>query len=159
MERPIQITTREQRRDSICGLFERAERHISVLLPKLDGYTFNSANITEQLTKFIQKHLNNRVQILVENDKQVIQYNERLIQLTRRFSSYIGFRRLRKDRDNPIVGFIVVDETHYLYQRDYSNPESVMAFDSRKEARVYQKQFDAMWNIEPPMPGLHTLGL
>lgn len=156
---PIHVTTRAERREQIYALFDSAERQISVFATMLDGYTFNSARIEQCLVQFVTGHRGNRVNFLVENERQVIQYNERLINTARRFSSYIHFRHLKAERDNATISFIVIDDKHYLFQRDYSNPESTITFNKRKEARNYQKQFDDIWCASPPMPGLRTLGL
>ncbi len=156
---PIHVATRVERREQIYALFDSAERQISVLSTILDDYTFNSSRIEQSLSQFVIRHQDNRVNFLVENDRQVIQYNERLIRAARRFSSYINFRHLKAERDNATVSFIVIDDKHYLFQRDYSNPECIVAMNMRKEARHYQKQFDEIWRASPPMPGLHTLGL
>ena len=83
---PIHVTTRIERREQICALFKSAERQISVLATVLDDYSFNSPEIEQTLSHFITRHKGNRVNFLVENDRQVIQYNERLIRAARRFS-------------------------------------------------------------------------
>ncbi len=155
----IHFHTRDERRDIINSLFSRAHRSITVFAPTLDAYTFNTSSLAGHLSDFVIRHRGNETRFLVENHRQVIQCNERLMGLARRFSDFIRFRQLSEEHTGRTDCFIVIDDNDFLFQRDVTSADGLAIYNDRNRTTQYKQQFDDLWQHSTTMIGLNTLGL
>ncbi len=153
------IRGRDEIRDHIAALVERAGREVAVFAPQYDAFYFNTARLADALARFAARHRQNRARVLVEDTEQLLRDNERVVELIRRFSDAIELRQL----DEQDVGlrelWVCTDHNGYLQQLDVAKPECVVDFNNRQEAAALVRRFDEVWNRGVPLPGVRTLGL
>lgn len=142
----------------IAELIGQAQRSILVLANTLDLPGFKSADMEARLSKFVTLHPQNRARFLIEDEVYFVRHNPRLIELCRRFSTYLQVRRLAPDYWPPEELIIVADEIGYL-KRSTTQPPILAHMNSPAEARPLARRVKDLWEYGEYLPELHPLGL
>jgi len=143
----------------MAPLLEHARRKVLVFSPRMDGYYFNKAQITQALAGFAAAHRNNRARFLVEDAAQTLRDNVRLIDLCRRLSDFVQMRQVVEEDRGLREMYIVVDDKDYVQQPDVLKPEYIVGTDARREAMALATRFERMWERSVAVPEIHPLGL
>ena len=155
----VHTNTRGDLRDAIVKQLGHAHRHIAVFAPVMDGYCFNTAHVAQTLARFAASHRQNLVRVLVENDRQVLRDNERIIELIRRFSDFIKMRRVGERHIGLTEMFIITDSSGYLHQPDLTKADCLLDFTDRYKSSQLSRKFEQIWDASEPITGVHPLGI
>lgn len=143
----------------LCNLVAKAESHIQALGPILDPMLFSTSRVTEALTHFLSLNRSNRVDLLVEDSRQVLRDDARLIGLLQKMSEYAELRELAEEDRGQRDLYFCVDRRHYLHQPDISRAECLLADNNRDIAMTLANRFNDCWHRAVPVALSRTLGL
>ncbi len=155
----VHISGRAEAVRFVAQLFEQAQHSILVFAPSLEPVLFNHGNVAERLASFAVAHRRNLARILVEDATSSVQHNQRLAELSRRFSDFIKFRQVDEDHSSLREMYLIVDERAYLHQPELDKAEYFAALHDRRRARLLSREFERMWDRSQPITEVHTLGL
>jgi hypothetical protein len=93
----------------------------------------------------VRQHQNAHVWVLVENSRNILQQGHRLIELARRLSSHVQFRRPPPEYRNYGKTFLLCDDTGYFYRPQASRYEGTANFNNPGETAVLKKYFMEVW--------------
>lgn len=155
----VHTNTRDDLREAIGKLLGHAHRQIAIFAPVMDGYYFNTVHVTQTLARFAAGHHRNLARVLVENDRQVLRDNERIIELIRRFSDFIKMRRVGENHVGLTEMFIIADSSGYLHQPDLTKADSLLDFSDRYKRSQLSRKFEQIWDASEPITGIHPLGI
>ena len=153
------IRDRDAIRDHIAALIEQAQRDVAISAPRFDGYFFNTARFAEALAAFAIRHRHNQARLLVEDARQLVQDNGRLIGLSRRLSDFIHIRQVGEEHTGMRDMFILVDRNGYLHQQDVERHECLVDFNGKNKAMALASRFEEMWEHGVLVPAIRTVGL
>ena len=91
------VNTRQQISETSCRLISEATRNINILIYDYDDILLPPAKIDDLLAAFIRQHQRNRFRYLCSESDILRERGGKLIQLARRFSTFIQLRQLPDD--------------------------------------------------------------
>lgn len=153
------LTDSQQLDDATQKCFHQAERRLLVRAVRLELPYFRSVDMAGQVERLIAAGRHNRLQLLIEEASHFFRHNARLVDLCRRFSSYIEVRELAPEYSADKELFVVVDQSGFLHQPRIDIPRGVTNDDDPAAARKLMRRFEDVWQHAAPMAGIFTLGL
>jgi len=145
--------------DNLCRLIAGAESQIQVYGPLLEPMLFSTARLTDAITAFLARNRRNRIELLVEDSRQVLRDDARLVGLLQKLSDYAELRELGEEDRGQRDLFVCIDRRSYLHQPDISRPECMVADDNRDIAMMLANRFSDCWHRAAPVALSRTLGL
>lgn len=155
----FQIKTRQQITETSCRLISEANRNINILLYDYDDILLPATKIDDLLSAFIRQHQRSRFHYLCSESDILRERGGKLIQLARRFSTYIKLRQLPEDLKPVREQFIVIDDASYMRTQDHRSNDYFVYLDERARTLQLKNQFEALWQRSDVVPGLHVTGL
>ncbi|NOY16615.1 MAG: hypothetical protein GXP23_06770 [Gammaproteobacteria bacterium] len=153
------INTREQVSETSTRLFQEASRSINILLYDYDEVLLPTNKIGDLLSMFIRQHEHCRFQYLCSENDILRERGGKLIQLARKFSTFIKLRQL-PDGLKPIQEqFIVIDGNTSMLTRDHRSYDYYAHLNDRARAHKLNNHFEELWQRSEPVPGIHVTGL
>jgi hypothetical protein len=143
----------------IATLASQARREIALFAPELDPALFNTAALDHALISLATGHRHNRARLLVEDARQAIRDNPRLVELMRRLSESLDLRQVGEEHAGLRELFVLVDREGYLHQLDLGRPECLLDLHGRREAAELSRRFQEMWDRSEPITSIRTAGL
>ena len=157
--RILSLNSPAQVDDAVRKLFCHAKHCLYVRAPNLDFPFFSSKDIAPAIAPLIRGDLRNHLYILIDDEKHVLNKCGRLVELARKFSSYIKIHKLPLEyRENEEL-LIVADRSSYLHMASkHQFPASLgVAVPARTRQLLYR--FNQLWERSEPVRELSTLGL
>ena len=155
----LQINSRLQVSETSHRLISEASRSINILLYDYDGILLPVTKIDDLLSSFIHQHERCRFQYLCSENSILRERGGKLIQLARKFSTFIKLRQL-PDGLKPIhEQFIVTDGNSSMLTQDHRSYDYYAHLNNRARAHKLNNRFDELWQRSEPVPGIHVTGL
>jgi hypothetical protein len=156
---PRTLRDRAEIAAQIATLTAQARREIAIFAPELDPTWFNTPALDHALAGFVAQHRHNRARFLVENARQIVADNSRLVARARQFSEFLEIRRVGEQHAGQQELFVLVDRTGFLHQRDLGRPECLLDLNNRRHAVELVQRFQEMWDHSEPISDIRTTGL
>ena len=153
----INFDTRIENRELAVELVSQAKHALRILTPDLEAPLYDDASFIEVVTQLITRSRHSKVHILVKDSSQAIIHGHRLIELSRKFSSYVHLHNPSKEDSNFLNAFIIADESSYLYRQHASRNEGAVNFHDPLRARELRETFDELWKRSRPDPEMRRL--
>jgi hypothetical protein len=151
--------TRESLRRGVLDLILQARHELLICSPALDTGLFNSAGLSDALTRFVAGHAQNRARIVVEDTEHMLVTCTRLVELARRLSDLLQIRRLGEAHHGMKELFLVADRESCLRQQDIRQVDATLDIGAPRLAAPLARRFDEIWEASEPVPGLHGFRL
>lgn len=143
----------------ILRFFELAERKLILRAPRLELEVFQSGELADAIGRFVTLDLNNRIQLLVEDEMHFLRRNARLLALIRRHSSYLQIKKVVDEYVDGQELFVVADEIAWCRKPRSDHRQFTCNTNDAATARHLQNRFDEVWERSDDMPEIHSLGL
>lgn len=153
------INTREQVSETSIRLIQEASRRINILLYDYDEVLLPTSKIDDLLSIFIRQHERCRFQYLCSENDILRERGGKLIQLARKFSTFVKLRQLPDDLQSIPEQFIVVDGNTSMITQDHRSYDYYAHFNDPARARKLNNRFEELWQRSEPVPGIHVTGL
>ena len=151
--------SRSEASELALEILESAERRIDVLLHDFDEVILPPAQVAGLLTRFMRRHDHNRFRLLLADTRHLHEKGMALIELARRFSTFIKLRQVAEEYQPVTEQFIIGDDHMSLRQHDFTATSYFASFKDRASARPLQRRFDELWQRSAAVPGIHVTGL
>ncbi len=153
------VNSREDVSATSRRLIGDAHRNINILLFDYDEVLLPAAHIEELLSDFFLQHERCRVHYLCAEHDILRERGGKLIQLARKFSTFIKLRQLPDELGSSHEQFIIADDLHSLRTQDYRSYDYFANFNDRSRAHKLNNHFAELWQRSGPVPGIHVTGL
>ncbi len=153
------LTNSDQNRDAAQHLARGARKHLALFTRDLEPVIYDNQDFVTAVQQLALRSRNSYIRILVIDPTTAIKDGHRLIELGRRLSSFIEFRRPTPEQTKRSDTFMIIDETGLLYRPLTERYEGFADPDNAFEARLHLREFDAMWEQSEPEPEFRRLGL
>jgi hypothetical protein len=97
--------------------------------------------------------------MLVQDPRPIVKDGHRLIEVARRFSSFVALRTAHPDYQDYNETFLIVDETGLLHRRIADRYEGTVHFTAPRLARERLAFFNEVWERSEADPELLRLHL
>jgi len=142
---------------AVDALVGQARRKLQLLTRDLEPRLYDREPFYQALRQLAISNRNVEIQILVMDSDRVVKEGHRLINLGRRLSTFIQFRRVADDYQSTPSSFLIVDERGYLYRNLAIQYRGIADFNSPYRAQEYMRHFDEIWQHSSADPNLRQL--
>lgn len=155
----FQVNTRQHISDTSCDLISQANRSINIMLYDYDDILFPVTRVDELLSSFIRQHERSRFHYLCSESDILRERGGKLIQLARRFSTFITLRQLPDDLKPIREQFITIDGESCMQTQDHRSYDYYANINNRARTLQLNNHFDALWQRSSAVAGIHVTGL
>lgn len=153
------VTTREDSRTAAALLAAQARRQVELFSPDLEPFLYDQTAFVEALTQLTISSSRARVRVLVKDFERSVKEGHRLVELSRRLSSFVELRKVHSDYQNYNETFLLIDDYGLLHRRHAPRFEGVFSCKAPMEVRRLRAYFDEVWSRSEPDPDLRRLHL
>ena len=140
-------------------IFNQAKRQLHIRATRLEHPFFKSDDLSSSLTTLIKGDVQNKVRFLIDDTFHLFNSHLRLVQLARKFSSYIEIHKAAEDYCETSGFFIVADQIGYVHQSsNQTYPVRAEPY-APAQARSLEQQFGRDWGRSERIAELSTVGL
>jgi len=153
------LTSPAQVDGAIRDMFRQAGHTLYIRAPRLDFPFFNSKDLLPSITDLIRGDQRNHLYFLIDDDTHFLNTNSRVIELARKFSSYVSVHKLPEEYADTAEVYIVADQDCYLRMASQHTYPATVASGMPARARQLEYRFKQLWEKSERIPELFTLGL
>lgn len=106
----INFETRLENRELAISMAGQARRTLKILTYDLENAVYDCEPFIQAVTQLVKRSQNVKVHILIRDSTSAIKQGHRLIELARKFSSYIHLHNLSRDDEGYMSAFLVADK-------------------------------------------------
>ena len=136
-----------------------AAHSLKIRAPRLDFPFFRTTGVIPAVTPLITGDRRNQIHILIDDEQHLMDSGSRVIDLARKFSSYVKLRKLPPEYSDSAEVFIVADLEHCLYLKSASSFPAKYSRHSPGQARQLDHRFRKLWERSVHIAELHPVGL
>jgi len=152
-----------ERKSELCAvtraLASQARHTLLMHIEDLDPAVYDQEPFVDALGRLARSHSKARIWILIQNARRAVQRGGRLIELSRRLSTYIQFRRPGPEYRDFHESFMLVDNCGYLHQPNPGRFEASANFHDPGKVIDWEKYFMEVWTRSEPDPEIRRLHL
>ena len=149
-DQDIVLLSRDDTCKAVVELVEHANRSLLLHTENLDAAVFDQRPFLDAVTRLLLNNREARLLILIQDGRKAIQDNNRLIELSRRMSTQIQFRRpASQHRDNHKT-FLLADKTAYLLCPLPGRYEGNVSLANPGKVKELSKYFTEVWDHAEP---------
>ncbi len=141
----IRIETASDNRDAAVRLAGMARRQIAIFSHDLEPQVYDDPEFLEAVRNLAIRGGKVSIRILLVDATRSAKEGNRLVELSRRLSSYIQIRRPHRDYLGLAEAFMVVDEYGLLWRKLASRWDGVADTHDPPRAREKMKLFNTIW--------------
>lgn len=147
-------------RDACDNLLSEARRTVRILAPQLDLALLSREPVATALANMTRISRFTDIRVLFADSLLAMKHGHRLIELSRRFPSYISMKLLPAEYRDERSAWLVTDERHALWRPSHHRyADGLLLRDSPERTLQLCRQFDDWWERAQPDPELRQLYL
>jgi hypothetical protein len=151
------------KKSEICAvtlaLADQARHTLLLHTEDLDPAVYDQEPFVDALSRLARSHSKVRIQVLIQNAHRAVQQGSRLIELSRRLSTCIQFRRPAPEYRNCHESFLLADNSGYLYRPNPGRYEATANFHDPGKVKDWENYFLEVWERSEPDPEIRRLYL
>ena len=142
---------------AVDTMASQARRTFDLFTRDLEPRLYDREPFYQALRQLAISSRNAEIRILVMDSDRVVKEGHRLINLGRRLSTYINFRKVAEDYRELPYSFLVADGRGYLYRSLAIQYEGEADFNNPYRAKELSREFEEIWQHSQPDPNLRQL--
>src|SRR5574337_1362947 len=146
-------------RQAALQLAVQARRSLALFSRDLEPAIYDTAEFVAGVQQLALRSRYSRIRMVVIDPQLAVSDGHRLIELTRRLSSYMEIRRPAEDHAKLAEAFLISDDIGLMFRPLASRFEGFADTHDPFEARNRLRQFDEIWESAEPEPEFRRLGL
>ncbi len=151
------LATSADNRQAAAVLAAGAHRTLAIFTRDMERVIYDTVEFVAAVRQLALRSRFSRIRIAVIDPLPAIKDGHRLIELGRRLSSFIEFRRPAAEAATLAAAFLIADESGLLYRPLAGRYEGYMDTDNPHAARIYLRAFEAIWELAEPEPEFRRL--
>ncbi|MDX1594718.1 MAG: hypothetical protein R3298_10730 [Gammaproteobacteria bacterium] len=145
--------------DVVDAMASQSRRTLDLFTRDLEPRLYDREPFYQALRQLAISSRNAMIRVLIMDSDRVVKEGHKLIDLGRRLSTYVAFRKVAEDyRDLP-YSFLVADVRGYLYRPLAVQYKGEADFHNPYRAKELAREFQDIWEHSSPDPNLRRLHL
>ncbi len=153
----LRVETSAHNRVAALALAQQAKRSLHIYTRDLDPPVFDQQPFIQTLTALATRSRYARILILVQNTEHAVKDGHRLVELSRRLSSFVELRKPHSDFHEYNQAFLIADEIGLLRRPIADRYNGTLNFKAPMAAREYIGFFNQVWERSESDPNLYQL--
>jgi hypothetical protein len=153
----LALKTPDENRVVTVHMLQQARRTINITSRYLDPVIYDEKDFIDAAREFALSSPKVRMRILINEAEPVVKHGHRLLELMRKLTSFIEIRVQGKTFHEYNEAWFLVDEDGYVHRRLADRYEAEAGFNSPRQVRDMNKQFEEMWQESVSDPNLRRL--
>ena len=153
----LALTSRDDNRQAAAWLVAQAVRVIDLFSPDLEPVLYDQTAVIDAMTQLSLSSPRARIRVLVKDPERIIKDGHRIVELSRRLSSYIEIRKVHADYQDNNESFLLCDNYGLLHRRHAPRFEGVFSCKAPLEVRRLRAFLDEVWGRSEPVTDLRRL--
>lgn len=154
---PIHARNAATNISATLSMISQARQRIVLFTHNLDPSILDNNEIAEAVMTFIKISSNSSLQILLSNPYAAVQHGHRLIEMSRKFSSYISIRETNEEYKSKPCNFMIVDGRAMIYRPHADEYTAMVNFRAGQESRRNTELFNEIWERSEPVSEIRQL--
>ena len=150
------LNTPDDARAHALALIQQARRTLYLYTPDLEPWLYHHSSIQEACTQLLLGNPRNRLMILVRDSTRAVKEGHRLLNLSRRLSSYCQIRRINPDYPSDEHAFLLADDCGLLLRPEPGDYAGYAHYNNAGRVRQLIAQFEQTWNTSLLDPNLRS---
>jgi len=131
-------------------MIEQSNNCIDIFSLQLDHKLYDTAEIMAQLQRLIRHNPHACIRLLLRNPRHLVSHGHRIIELSRRLTSFIEIRQLAETFDQHIECFSLFDQRGIIYRSNAEQFEGWFSFNAPVRVKSETEFFNEAWNASSP---------
>ena len=144
-------------RNAITDVARSAKRSLAIFTQDLEPEVYDRIEFLDSIKNLILTHKFARVRILLKDPLRSIKEGHRLVELARRFSTFIEVRVIHQDYHQHGEAFLLADHAGLVYRVNASRWEGIADTNSPRITQRYMEFFDRVWDVSNVAQELRAL--
>ena len=153
----LRLASSADNRHAALALTGQAQRSLHCFTRDLDAPVYDQTPFIQAISALATRSRYSRIQILVQNAERAVKNGHRLIELSRRLSSFIELRKPHHDYHEYNQAFLIADQVGVLRRPIADRYEGTLNFKAPLAAREYCDFFLQVWERSEGDPDLRQL--
>lgn len=154
-----ELENSENNRNAAVELARAARMHLALFTHDLEPVIYDNSDFIGAMQQLALRSRYSRIRIVIRDPTTAIKEGHRLIELGRKLSSFIEFRRPSEEHAKRADTFLIIDESGLMYRPLAERYEGFVDPDNAFQARTYLREFDAIWEQSEQETEFRRLGL
>ena len=142
---------------AVMSMISQARQNIDLFTRNLDPSILDNNEITEAIMAFIKISSNSRLRILLSDPHSAVQHGHRLIEISRKFSSFVTIRETNEEYKSRPCSFMIVDGRAMIYRPHADAYTAMVHFRAEQESRRNAELFNEIWERSEPVSEIRRL--
>lgn len=139
------LTDLEGIQKSVLEICSHATRKILILSPDLESSIYNNETFTKTLLDFIRGNRHASVKILIADSSKAVKNGHAVLRLSQQLTTAIEIKKLAEEFHDTTTGFIVVDNSSFLYKPDIRIHEGIYNPNCKFRTEKLSEIFTSIW--------------
>ena len=131
-------------------MLQQSNRNVDIFSLQLDHKLYDTAEISSQLQSLIRHNPHSHIRLLLRNPRHLVTNGHRIIELSRRLSSFIEIRQLAEIWHEHLQAFSLFDKHGIIYRPNSEQFEGWFSFNASVRVISERKFFNEAWNTSLP---------
>lgn len=153
----LRVATSTDNRHAALALTEQAKRSLHIFTRDLDAPVYDQPPFIQAVSALATRSRYSRILILLQSSERAVKNGHRLIELSRRLSSFIELRKPHHDFREYNQAFLIADEVGLLRRPIADRYDGMLNFKAPLAAREYLDFFTQVWERSEADPDLRQL--
>ena len=153
----VEIDTRTTYHQISRIMMMHAKHSIDIYAFKLEPEIVNHKSVIAALKRLPQQTSSARIRILVQESRESVTECAPFVEMARKYTSFIEFRRLGDLKETNPASWMTVDQDKYITRINYHSYQGKACHQDKLEVRNLKEIFNERWEKSPPDPELRRL--
>ena len=148
----ITLESSEDNYQAVLTLLKQANRSLDIYTRYFDGKLFDTQEIRQPIQELAKQHMGSQVRILVAEIEPLVKYGHRIVELSRRLSSYMELRTIHKDYKQFNESFFIIDGRGIIHRKYADRYEGTAYSNNPLLGKELTDYFNEVWvrSTQPP---------
>jgi len=154
---PIYARNAVANTSAAMSMISQARQNIDLFTRNLDPSILDNNDISEAIMAFIKISSNSRLRILLSDPYVAVQHGHRLIEMSRKFPSFVSIRETNEEYKSKPCSFMIVDGRAMVYRPHADEYKAMIHFRAGQESRRNAELFNEIWERSEPVSEIRQL--
>lgn len=151
------LNTRAEFRDAACELAQIARLQLNILTYAFEREVYGHPDFVRVVQTLATQNKMARIRILIHSPEWAGRTGHRLVELSRRLTSFIELRELNEQDKQLTSEVLIADERAVLFRESVDDANARFQADAPQSARPWLRRFGGLWAGAEPVQGLRQL--